>query len=183
LEHLVSGLLVLSRLDAGETPGVWVDMDLSELASSTAEHMRLMAEDRGIEINLTQLRTAVIRGDQSRLKQIIVNLLDNAIRFTPRGGSVSLRTASDDYGCTLEVSDTGIGIPSPAIPQVFDRFFRVDEARSREDGGAGLGLSIVRSICSAHGAEIDVTSQVGAGSCFRIKFPRRAIAAPAGEPQ
>jgi heavy metal sensor kinase len=180
LEHLVSGLLVLSRLDAGETQGVWVDVDVAELASNTAEHMRLMAEDRGIEIDMSGLKKAVIQGDQSRLKQIVVNLLDNAIRFTPRGGTVSLRTASDDAGSILEVSDTGIGIPQSAIAQVFDRFFRVDEARSREDGGAGLGLSIVKSICSAHGAEIDVISQLNAGSCFRVKFALRHIAGAPG---
>ena len=176
LEHLVSGLLVLSRLDAGETRSDWVNVDLAELALSTAEHMRLMAEDRGIAIDLSELRRAVILGDHARLKQIIVNLLDNAIRFTPRGGCVSLRTAADDSGAVLEVSDTGIGIPAAALAQVFDRFFRVDAARSREGGGAGLGLAIVKSICSAHGAEIDVRSALNNGSCFRVRFPRHSIA-------
>jgi heavy metal sensor kinase len=176
LEHLVSGLLVLSRLDAGETQSDWVNVDLAELASNTAEHMRLMAEDRGIEIDLSALRKAVILGDRARLKQIIVNLLDNAIRFTPRGGCVTLRTASDDSGAVLEISDTGVGIPAASIAQVFDRFFRVDAARSREDGGAGLGLSIVKSICTAHGAEIDVESLINNGSSFRVRFPRHAIA-------
>jgi signal transduction histidine kinase len=177
LEHLVSGLLALSRLDAGETPGEWRDVDLAELALNTAEHMNLMAEDRGIEIDLSALQKTVIEGDRARIKQIIVNLLDNAIRFTPPGGTVSLRTAADDTGSVLEVADTGIGIPSSAIPHVFDRFFRVDEARSREDGGAGLGLAIVKSICAAHGAEIDVESRLERGSCFRVRFSRRSIAA------
>jgi heavy metal sensor kinase len=177
LEHLVSGLLVLSRLDAGETRSDWVNVDLAELALNTAEHMRLMAEDRGIEIDLSALRKAVILGDRARLKQIIVNLLDNAIRFTPPGGCVTLHTASDDSGAVLEISDTGIGIPAASIAQVFDRFFRVDAARSREDGGAGLGLSIVKSICAAHGAEIDVQSLINNGSSFRVRFPRHSIAA------
>jgi signal transduction histidine kinase len=176
LEHLVSGLLVLSRLDAGETQGEWVEVDLAELALSTAEHMRLMAEDRGIEIDLSMLQRAVIRGDRARLKQIVVNLLDNAIRFTPPGGSVALRTAADESGAVLEVADTGIGIPAGSIAHVFDRFFRVDEARSREDGGAGLGLSIVRSICTAHGADVEVESAIDDGSCFRVRFPRPPIA-------
>jgi heavy metal sensor kinase len=182
LEHLVSGLLVLSRLDAGENPGEWRDVDLAILAMNTAEHMNLMAEDRGIEIDLSALQKTVIQGDRARIKQIIVNLLDNAIRFTPRGGTVSLRTVSDDTGSVLEVADTGIGIPASAIPHVFDRFFRVDEARSRDDGGAGLGLAIVKSICSAHGAEIDVESHVERGSCFRVRFFRRPIAPVAGPP-
>jgi heavy metal sensor kinase len=176
LEHLVSGLLVLLRLDAGETQSEWLEVDLAELARSTAEHMRLMAEDRGIDIDLSDLRKAVIQGDRARLKQIIVNLLDNAIRFTPRGGCVSLRTDADASGSVLEVTDTGIGIPATSIAHVFDRFYRVDEARSREDGGAGIGLSIVKSICTAHGAEIDVKSLLGAGSSFRVRFPRHAIA-------
>jgi len=171
LEHLVSGLLVLSRLDSGEIQRDWVKVDLAELAASTAEQMRLLAEDRGIEIELSGLRPAQIRGDRARLKQIIVNLLDNAIRFTPRGGRVSLRTGLAEGTCLLELSDTGVGIPPAAIPHVFDRFYRVDEARSREDGGAGLGLSIVKSICSLHGAEIRVDSAIARGSNFRITFP------------
>ena len=177
LEHLVSGLLVLSRLDAGETRGDWVDVDLAQLALSTAEQMRLMAEDRDVDIDLSGLQSAVVWGDRARLKQIIVNLLDNAIRFTPRGGEVALRTASDDSGSVFEISDTGIGIPAASLAHVFDRFYRVDAARSREDGGAGLGLSIVRSICSAHGAEVDVESRPRVGSSFRVRFPRRSIIA------
>jgi heavy metal sensor kinase len=176
LEHLVSGLLVLSRLDAGETQSEWVEVDLAELTLNTAEHMRLMAEDRGIDIDLSGLQKAVVHGDRARLKQIIVNLLDNAIRFTLRGGGVSLRTAMDASGSVLEVTDTGIGIPAASIAHVFDRFYRVDEARSREDGGAGIGLSIVKSICTAHGAEIDVQSLIGDGSSFRVRFPRHFIA-------
>jgi heavy metal sensor kinase len=173
LEHLVSGLLALSRLDAGEPQSASIDVNLAELAMSTAEQMRLIAEDRGVAIDLSALQTAIMQGDPARLKQIIVNLLDNAIRFTPRGGSVSLRTAADESGSVLEISDTGIGIPAEALPHVFDRFYRVDQARSREDGGAGLGLSIVKSICTVHGAEIDVRSETSEGSCFRVRFPRR----------
>lgn len=175
LEHLVSGLLVLSRLDAGETRGDWIDVDLAQLALSTAEQMRLMAEDRDVDIDLSALQSAVVWGDRARLKQIIVNLLDNAIRFTPRGGQVALRTASDDSGSVLEISDTGIGIPAASLPHVFDRFYRVDAARSREDGGAGLGLSIVRSICTTHGAEVDVESRPRVGSTFRVRFHRRSL--------
>ncbi len=183
LEHLVSGLLVLSRLDAGEPQRDWADVDLAELVSSTAEQMRLMADDRGIEIDLSALTKTFVHGDRARLKQIIVNLLDNAIRFTKRGGNVWLRTATENTGSVLEVSDTGVGIPSVSIPHVFDRFFRVDEARSREDGGAGLGLSIVKSICTVHGAEIEIESRVEAGSCFRVTFPsvRRSIVTTAAD--
>jgi len=175
LEHLVSGLLMLSRLDAGETQRERTELDLAELARSTAEQMRLMAEDRGISIELSGLLPTVIQGDRSRIKQIIVNLLDNAIRFTPARGSVILRTTEDAGYALLEVMDTGIGIPKASLPHVFERFYRADEARSRDDGGAGLGLSIVRSICSMHGADIEVSSRLGEGSCFRVRFPRRPV--------
>jgi signal transduction histidine kinase len=172
LEHLVAGLLVLSRLDAGELQGEWAELDLAKLAQSTAEQMRLMAEDRGIQVEIGALTPMPVRGNRARLKQVIVNLLDNAIRFTPRGGMVTLRSSHSSLYSVLEVRDTGIGIPALALPNVFDRFFRVDEARSREDGGAGLGLSIAKSICSAHGAHIHVDSEVGKGSCFCLMFPR-----------
>jgi heavy metal sensor kinase len=171
LEHLVSGLLALSRLDAGDAQREWVNVNLGELAANTVEQMRLVAEDRGVQLQPSTLSSITVRGDGSRLKQVIVNLLDNAVKFTPRGGSVSLRTQQRDHYGVLEVRDSGIGIPAEALPHVFDRFYRVDAARSREDGGAGLGLSIVRSICAAHGAEIEVDSVPGSGSCFRLIFP------------
>jgi len=171
LEHLVSGLLTISRLDAGTDRREWLVFDLSPLARNTGEQMRLIAEDRGITISMVT-EAATMSGESARIKQVIVNLLDNAIRFTPRGGTVWLRVLSVEDGSVLEVQDTGVGIPAGALPRVFDRFFRVDAARSREDGGAGLGLSIVRAICIGHGAEITVESRVGHGSCFRVHFPR-----------
>ena len=177
LEHLVSGLLALSRLDAGEVQREWLDVDLAELAASTAEQMRLMAEDRGIQLQFPRTAPIIVSGDPSRLKQVIVNLLDNAIRFTPRGGAVTLRTGDSGGEAVLEVLDSGIGIPAAALARVFDRFYRVDEARSRDDGGAGLGLSIAQSICLAHGVQIEVDSEVGRGSCFRLRFPRTPAAA------
>jgi signal transduction histidine kinase len=172
LEHLVSGLLVLSRLDAGDAKREWYDVDLTALGASTAEQMRLMAEDRGIRLQLPGLEPLVVRGDRGRLKQVIVNLLDNAIRFTPRGGTVSVRTYAGEHDLVLEVHDTGVGIPEAALPHLFERFYRVDEARSRDEGGAGLGLSIAQSICTAHGASIEVESELGIGSRFRLRFPR-----------
>jgi signal transduction histidine kinase len=165
LEHLVSGLLVLSRLDAGEAQREWIDVDLAELTASTSEQMRLMAEDRGIHIESSALEPIVVPGDRGRLKQVIVNLLDNAIRFTPRGGTVTLRTARSDVYNTLEVHDTGIGITNSALSQVFDRFFRVDDTRSRDDGGAGLGL---------HGGS-DADSDLPAGDRCAAAYAHRHL--------
>lgn len=183
LEHLVSSLLVLSRFDAGEIPRVLEDVDLAELASSTAEQMRLMAEERGIDIRVVHQGRALVQGDPARLKQVVVNLLDNAIRFTPRGGAVTLGTTMTDRESILQVADSGVGIPASAISRVFDRFYRADDARSREDGGAGLGLAIVRSICLVHGADIQVTSEVGQGSSFRVRFAPKPNKASGAAPE
>jgi len=98
-------------------------------------------------------------------------LLDNAIKYTASGGQVSLRVRHEGAYAILDVTDTGIGIPASALPHVFKRFFRVDGSRSREQGGAGLGLSIVKSICTAHGAVLEVSSAPGRGSTFRVKQP------------
>ena len=116
----------------------------------------------------------MIEGDQARLKQVVVNLLDNAIKYTPNGGRIKLRIAQEDGQAVLDVADDGIGIPPEALPHVFKRFFRVDGSRSREQGGAGLGLSIVKSICDAHGARVEVCSTPGQGSRFRIRQPLAA---------
>jgi heavy metal sensor kinase len=175
LERLVGGLLALSRLDVGDAQREWVDVDLGELAASTVEQMRLVADDRGVQLEASALRALIVRGDRGRLKQVIVNLLDNAIKFTPRGGHVTLSSEAQSGAGVLEVRDTGIGIPAEALPHLFERFFRVDAARARasdtNEGGAGLGLSIVQAICSAHGAQIEVESSPGNGSCFRLRFP------------
>jgi two-component system phosphate regulon sensor histidine kinase PhoR len=102
---------------------------------------------------------------------VVVNLLDNAIKYTPRGGRIALSVRREGGYAVLDVTDNGVGIPAESLPHVFRRFYRVDGSRSREQGGAGLGLSIVKSICVAHGAEIDVSSSPGRGSTFRIRQP------------
>ncbi len=93
-------------------------------------------------------------GDRARIKQVVVNLLDNAIKYTPSGGPSTSMSMRADGKAVIEVADTGIGIPADALPHIFERFFRVDKARSRDAGGAGLGLAIVKSICAAHGGQV-----------------------------
>jgi signal transduction histidine kinase len=118
-----------------------------------------------------------VEGDRARMKQVIVNLLDNAIKYTPHGGAVGLTVGARDNKAVVEVADNGIGIPPEALPRVFERFFRVDKARSRDQGGAGLGLSIVKSICSAHQARVEASSMPGHGSIFRVELPLATAAA------
>ena len=171
LAKIVERLFALSRLDAGEAQAEWVQFDLAELATTTADQMKLLAEDKGISVAYDAAQRVTVEGDRARLKQVIVNLLDNAIKYSPSGGAIHLNVTSSNGHAVLEVADNGIGIPADALPHVFDRFFRVDKARSGDPNGAGLGLSIVKSICAAHGAEVEVESVSARGSRFRIKLP------------
>jgi signal transduction histidine kinase len=112
-----------------------------------------------------------VKGNRVRLKQVVVNLLDNAIKYTPEKGAIQLRVLAINGHAMLEVKDNGIGIPPDLLPHIFERFYRVDKARSADSESAGLGLAIVKSICIAHGAEVEAQSTVGSGSCFRVKLP------------
>lgn len=173
---IVEGLFALSRLDAGEAQREWVRFDLAELVTITTEQMKLLAEDAQLQVICETSPAVFVDGDRSRLKQVIVNLIDNAIKYTPAGGTIRLLVTEADKHAILQVIDTGIGIPEHALPLVFERFFRVDKARSR--GGAGLGLAIAKSICIANGGAIEVEAKLGAGSCFTIKFPLAPTAVP-----
>jgi heavy metal sensor kinase len=176
LAGIVEGLFAISRLDAGEAAAEWVKLDLARLAAATADQMSLLAEDKNIQVTCAATEPVWVEGDQARLKQVVVNLLDNAIKYTLNGGVVGLTVNANHSKAVLEVTDNGIGIPAEALPRVFDRFFRVDKARSRELGGAGLGLSIVKSICTAHHGHVEASSLPGQGSRFRVELP---LAAPA----
>jgi heavy metal sensor kinase len=169
LSEIVEGLLALSRLDTGEANSEWVSFDLAELAATTADQMSLLAEDKNITVVCETSPGVNVGGDRARMKQVVVNLLDNAIKYTARGGRVCLKITHEDGYAILEVADDGMGIPQEALPHIFKRFYRVDGSRSRERGGAGLGLSIVKSICAAHGAQVEVASVPGKGSRFRVK--------------
>ncbi len=171
LGKIVQKLFALSRLDAGEAQEEWLRLDLSALAAATSDQMLLLAEDRNIKVTRDAGEAVHVMGDRARLKQVVVNLLDNAFKYTPQGGSVRLRVYRESGHGVLEVADTGVGIPPEAVPLVFERFYRVDRERSAGEGGAGLGLAIVRSICAAHGGRVDVESVVGSGSRFRVVLP------------
>ncbi len=171
LSKIVQGLLAVSRLDAGEAEMEKVSLNLSELVASTAEQMRLLAEDKHISLSCDAAEPVKVEGDRARLKQVVVNLLDNAINYTAPGGRVQLGVRTAAGRALLEVEDNGAGIPKDSLPFIFERFYRVDKARSRQFGGAGLGLSIVQAICTAHGGDVLVESVEGKGSKFRVRLP------------
>jgi heavy metal sensor kinase len=171
LGKIVQRLLALSRFDSGEVQADSVVFDLTRLTASTAEQMAVLAEDKGVSFKFESSDEVSVYGDPARIKQVLVNLMDNAINYTPEGGRVRVKTFVQDRHPILEVTDSGIGIPDDSLPHIFERFYRVDKARSREAGGAGLGLSIVQAICAAHHAEINVESKVSVGTTVRVTFP------------
>lgn len=171
LTSIVENLFALSRLDAGQALTEHTRFDFAKLVATTSEQMCLLAEDKGLTISCETLTPVPVEGDRARLKQVIVNLLDNAIKYTPSEGAITLAVRASDGEAVFDVEDTGIGIPAEAQPRVFDRFFRVDAARTRDVGGAGIGLSVVKAICAAHSGRVEVQSHLGQGSRFTVRLP------------
>src|SRR5205814_651388 len=135
------------------------------------EIMRPVAEVKNLRLSSKTERALLVRGDEGRLRQIFYNLFDNAIKYTPEGGTVEVTLDQVDGEAQVSLRDTGIGIPTEHLPHVFERFYRVDKARSRAEGGTGLGLSISRSIVNAHGGKIELTSTPGHGTTCSVTFP------------
>ena len=172
MAKIVHSLMTISRLDCGGEQIELVPVDLVEIAGETLEHMSLLAEEKA-HLSAFQSTTAYLCHEaiQCELKQILVNLVDNAIKYTPEEGSVSVFVKAEEKKAVITVADTGIGIPAASLPLVFDRFYRTDQARSRESGGTGLGLSIVKAICGVHGGAASVESIEGRGATFRVELP------------
>src|SRR5204863_424181 len=134
LSKIVESLLAITRLDAGEAQIDRTSFDLANLASNMTEQMRLLAEDKNITLRNNATDEVHVAGDRARVQQVVLNLLDNAIKYTPSGGSVQVKVSRENNLGVLEVADNGVGIPTEAIAHVFDRFYRVDKARSRQMG-------------------------------------------------
>ena len=169
LSVLVDSLITLSRMDSlwGKTSHDMVD--LSDLMQETIEQMHLMLEEKELAVTGPGAHSILVPGDRGRLKQVMVNLLDNAIKYTPRGGQICLRIRAEGMIATIAVEDTGAGIDPEHQQRVFDRFYRVSPDRGAD--GAGLGLAIVKAICQAHGGTVRVESTPGEGSCFVVELP------------
>ena len=171
LSRIVEQLLEISRLEAGETLVDRTRFDFSEMIRTTVDQMRLLAEEKRLVLVFESAQPLEIEGDRMRLKQIVVNLVDNAIKYTPECGSVFVSSFAMNGNAVLEVADTGFGVPAESAPHIFDRFYRVDKARSRQLGGTGLGLAIVKSICLAYGGSIALRHPDGPGVVFRVELP------------
>lgn len=171
LTKLTDQLLTLSREDAGITLHESERLDLAALATDAANVMRPLAEAKRQRLSIAATDGARVAGEAARLRQVVYNLLDNAIKYTPEGGQIVVSLRKQDHQAVLQVSDTGIGIAPEHLPHVLERFYRVDKARSREEGGTGLGLSIVESITAAHGGRVQIASQPGAGTTCTVFLP------------
>jgi signal transduction histidine kinase len=171
LLRVVSDLLFVAQVDAGKLTVELEPLDLAELARETADIARPAAEAKGVELRLETGPVPPLDGDRARLGQLLDNLVSNAVKFTPRGGRVVVRTAGLDDGALLAVEDTGIGVAPADRDRLFERFYRTRAATEQAIQGTGLGLSIARAIVDAHGGTIGVESESGRGSTFRVVLP------------
>lgn len=176
LTHLVDSLLTLSRFDDGRVRLAPEPVDLGDLAAEVVAHLGVLAEEKGIEIRLRRASHAVAMADRQTLRQAAINILDNAIKYSPPRRPIEVETACTDGRCSLSVRDAGPGIAREHHSRIFDRFYRVDKARTREAHGTGLGLSIARWAVMANHGEILLDSAEGRGSRFTISLPAASAA-------
>jgi len=171
--RIIEDLLTLAKSESGELPLVLTQFSFCDLIQELYLQARTLAETKRITVGL-QLQVTeeiMLRGDELRLRQMFLNLISNAIKYTVDGGRVDIAVVTDSGFVVISIADTGIGIPEEHLPHIFDRFYRIDEARNREDGGTGLGLSIVKWIVDAHHGNIRVNSTPGKGSTFTVILP------------
>ncbi len=171
--RLIEDLLLLARADAGTTALPLDRVELASLVRDVCEQGQILAQARQLEISTEAPEQPVyVVANDPALRRLLLLLVDNAVRFTPPAGRITVSVGVELSGATVTVRDTGIGIPDTALPHVFERFYRVDESRNREAGGAGLGLSIAQWIAEQHHARLEAESVVGHGSAFRVRFPQ-----------
>lgn len=171
LARLINQLLTLARAEAGEIPLAREPVDLGALGATVVEQLEPVAQAADVELACEASNEVVVNGDAGWLKRLLLNLIDNAIKFTPAHGRICVRVSRDNAAARLDVRDTGVGIAPDALPHLFERFYRVDPARSRRTDGAGLGLALAKWIADRHGATIAVTSRPGEGSTFTVRLP------------
>ena len=170
LQALLEDLLTLSRLESPAGAQEPERVDVAELARQAVEVMAPAAAERQVTVHLAT-EPAMLDGDPDALERLLLNLLDNAVKYNRPGGNVELVVRRDPRHIVVEVRDSGIGIAPEHLPRVFERFYRVDRGRSRAEGGTGLGLAIVKHVAQLHGGSVEVTSEAGRGSTFKIVLP------------
>lgn len=183
LQALLDDLLTLSRLESAEGRTGFESVDLGVVLRETIDVLGTVALDKEVAVSLGAEDNLRIEGNRAALDELFLNLVDNAVKYNRRGGEVRVLTRRDGDNAVTEVIDTGRGIPESAIPRLFERFYRVDRGRARQEGGTGLGLAIVKHAVKMHGGGIEILSEIGSGSTFRVSLPIRqpaAVAEPGG---
>jgi heavy metal sensor kinase len=170
MKSLIDSLLLLARFDSGEPEVEWQPVELDRLGVDAVELLQPLAEERHVTMRC-QSEPVTVEADPEQLYQLITNLLTNAIRYNRTDGRVDLEIASDGRFAIIRVIDTGVGIPPGELPRIFDRFYRVDKARSRAEGGCGLGLAICQTIVETHHGQISATSLPGSGTTIEVRLP------------
>jgi heavy metal sensor kinase len=171
LARLIDQILTLARAESGQIRLTFAPVDVGALAASLVEQLEPVAQARTIDLRCERNGTVMVKGDAGWLQRLLLNLLDNAIKFTREGGQVVLRVSHDAGRARIDVRDTGIGMPPEVMPHVFERFFQADPARSSVNDGAGVGLSLVKWIVDRHDGTITVNSSLGEGSTFTVRLP------------
>jgi signal transduction histidine kinase len=166
--QILNGTLEIAEAQAGAAPLRIEDVDLAELLEQARDLFVTLAEDAGVTLELEAPRRCTARVDRSRVQRIVANLLDNAIKYTPAGGRISISLAEEGRWVRIDVKDTGIGVPAGDLPRIFERFYRVDGSRSGR--GSGLGLSLARAFARAHGGDLTAASAPGRGSTFTLRL-------------
>ncbi|KHF27172.1 Alkaline phosphatase synthesis sensor protein PhoR [Anoxybacillus sp. BCO1] len=170
MQRLVRDLLDLAQLE-GTYPLVRTPFSIAQLIEETIEKYEPLLQEKGIHLSLDVDHDLVVDGDPDRIEQVLQNLLDNALRYTPSGGNISLRTVNKHPMCELVISDSGQGMSKQDIERLGERFFRTDRSRSREHGGTGLGIAIVKQIVKLHGGSIRFESEQGKGTTVYVQLP------------
>ncbi|HIE42414.1 MAG TPA: heavy metal sensor histidine kinase [Nitrospinaceae bacterium] len=171
MSKVLEDLFILSKSDENQILLNCKRMDLRDLVDEVCKHAEVLAGEKDIRIIIACLESVKINGDEVRLRQMIWNILHNGIKYTQLRGELKVSLRDEGEFALLSIQDTGIGIPKNDLPSIFNRFYRVDKARSRDEGGSGLGLSICKYIAEAHKGRIDVESKLSVGSCFKIRIP------------
>jgi two-component system, OmpR family, phosphate regulon sensor histidine kinase PhoR len=178
LAELVEELLELSELEAQARPLEPVRIKIALIATRAKEAVTPQAARKPLTLAVDVAEELEWVGDARALERILLNLLDNAVKYTPPGGTVTLRAQSANDRLMLSVRDTGVGLEPKHLPRIFERFYRVDKGRSRDQGGTGLGLSIVKHLAAALGGDVQVNSRPGAGSTFTVLLPLAPVPTP-----